>query len=114
MNLRAGLLGLLVLSLGYVAEAKAQPREYPPECTSRRDMRAYDAGVDSGISLVRHVWSVVRDCNQMPRIESILADTLGRLTPPHNASSYVVCRYAGTREGIAEELDATRSACPAP
>lgn len=109
MRGKAGLLGIVIVGVCFAGNAMAQVA--PPGCSEPREQRAFDAGVQSGRSLVEQAWNAVDECNNLERFSKVVMDTLSSVSLPPGSDDYVVCRTVGTLAGAAYQVDETWTQC---
>lgn len=109
MKIKAGLLGFLVVGLGFAGSAMAQVP--PPGCDEPRERRAFEAGVASGRSLVEQAWNSVAECGSLESFSTAVMSTLESVSLPPGSDDYVTCRTVGTLTGAAYQVDDVWVAC---
>jgi hypothetical protein len=80
----------------------------PPDCSSGRNLRGYNAGVTIGRSIVRQAWnSIGQDPDRFDELVDTVHDAvwvaIGGL--PSDASDYTKCRAKGLGQGVCDQLD---------
>jgi hypothetical protein len=81
--------------------------ELETQCTGR-DRDAYDTGTVLGESLAVQAW---KGCSNTSAYEEAIANAAKLLVAPSGASSYVVCRLMGTKDGLTTKAKALVATC---
>lgn len=109
MKGKAAMFGVLMVGLGLSSEAMAQSA--PLGCRAPRDTRAFEAGLQSGRSLVQQAWNSVSSCGNLERFSTVVMETLQSVSLPPGSDDYVVCRTVGTLAGAVDQVDEIWGLC---